>query len=179
MGRDALAQWLGRLHGLLGALSPQGLALVDGLPLAAETEWTDRLDAATRVLAATPDFDPIHARGWLVRLHVREGPPIALLLALEQRIDESDPLLVIAFALCRLAWRLSERLPHPAGPARAETREAIHALRNGLNSVVMTSAVITGPQLSPDLRVFANDLENAVDRSVKALKQLAALTSPD
>ena len=95
------------------------------------------------------------------------------------RRKEDDPLLVLGFALCRLAWRLRERQPLPAGPLRIEMREAVHALRNGLNSVVMSSAVLNSGMLPADLRSFGDDLDAAVGRSLHSLRELSTLISAE
>jgi hypothetical protein len=58
-------------------------------------------------------------------------------------------------------------------------REAIHALRNGLNSVVMSSAVLNSAMLPADLRGFGNDLDEAVGRSLQSLRHLSTLISPE
>jgi hypothetical protein len=178
MSDESLGPWLGQVHGLLGALSPRGLAVIRGLPMEGDAGRIERVPGDARVLAATPGFDPARG-GWLVRLYVRDQAPPALMLALDREFDEGDPLLVLGFALCRLAWRLRERQPLPAGPMRVEMREAIHALRNGLNSVVMSSAVINSPMLPPDLRSFGDDLDHAVGRSLQSLRDLSTLISAE
>lgn len=179
MADAALGQWLEQVRGLLVSLSPRGLAVVQGVSMNTDAARIDRLPAESRVLAATEGFDPQAARGWLVRLYVRDQAPPAMLLALEDEFEEGAPLLVLGFALCRLAWRLRERQPLPAGPIRVEMREAIHALRNGLNSVVMSSAVLNSAMLPADLRSFGNDLDDAVGRSLQSLRHLSTLISPE
>lgn len=179
MADDSQGQWLGHVHGLLSSLSPRGLAVVQGIAMESDALRIDRLPDDARLVEATPGFDPRGAGGWLVRLYVRDQAPPALLLALDQDLDEGSPLLVLGFALCRLGWRLRERQPLPAGPVRVELRETIHALRNGLNSVVMSSAVLNSPLLSPQLRSFGADLDNAVGRSLQSLRQLSMLISPE
>ena len=178
MADDSLAQWLAQLHGLLGALSPRAIAVVQGVPMDGDAGRLQSLPGGARVVEATPGFEPVRG-GWLVRLYVRDQTPPALVLDLSQEFDASDPLLVLGFALCRLAWRLRERQPLPAGPLRVEMREAIHALRNGLNSVVMSSAVINSPMLPPDLRSFGDDLDHAVGRSLQSLRDLSTLISAE
>jgi len=175
----SLDAWLGQLQALLGALSPRSLAVVQGLSMDSDAARLDRLPAEARVLAATPGFDAGTASGWLVRLYLRDHSPPALVLDLGEAFDDGDALLVLAFALCRLAWRLRERQPLPAGPVRTEMREAIHALRNGLNSVAMTSAVLNSAMLPADLRSFGDDLEHAVGRSLQSLRDLSTLITPE
>ena len=178
MADAALGQWLGQVQGLLGGLSPRALAVVRGVTMEADAGRLERLPDGATVVEATPGFDP-QAGGWLVRLYVRDQAPPAMVLALDKPFEEGDPLLVLGFALCRLAWRLRERQPLPAGPLRVEMREAIHALRNGLNSVVMSSAVINSPMLPPDLRSFGDDLDHAVGRSLQSLRDLSTLISAE
>jgi hypothetical protein len=180
MADDSLGQWLGHVRGLLSALAPRGLAVVHGLSMEGDSMRIERLPEEARVQESTPGFDArANTGGWLVRLYVRDQAPPALLLALDDDMEEGAPLLVLAFALCRLGWRLRERQPLPAGPVRVEMREAIHALRNGLNSVVMSSAVINSPMLPAELRSFGDDLENAVGRSLHSLRHLSTLISPE
>jgi hypothetical protein len=179
MADAALGPWLELMRELLAALAPRGLAVVQGLSMDADAAHIDRLPAEARVVAATAGFDPRSTSGWLVRLYVRDQAPPALLLALEDDLEDGAPLLVLGFALCRLAWRLRERQPLPAGPLRVEMREAIHALRNGLNSVVMSSAVLNSAMLPADLRSFGNDLDDAVGRSLQSLRHLSTLISPE
>ena len=179
MADAALGEWLIQVRALLATLSPRGLAVVQGLSMDTDAVRLDRLPDEARVLAATEGFDPRAASGWLVRLYVRDQAPPALLLALDEPFEDGAPLLVLAFALCRLAWRLRERQPLPAGPVRVEMREAIHALRNGLNSVVMSSAVLNSALLPADLRSFGNDLDDAVGRSLQSLRHLSTLISPE
>lgn len=179
MADASLERWLGQLGGLLGSLGPRGMAVVQGVAMDGDAARIDRLPDTAKVVATTPGFDPLAGPGWLVRLYVRDQAPPALLLSLADEHEEGAPLLVLGFALCRLAWRLRERQPLPAGPVRVEMREAIHALRNGLNSVVMSSAVINSPMLPADLRSFGDDLDNAVGRSLESLRHLSTLISPE
>lgn len=178
MADASLGAWLAQVQGVLGALSPRALAVVRGVAMETDAGRIGRLPDDATLVDATPGFDP-QAGGWLVRLYVRDQAPPAMLLVLDRDFDEGDPLLVLGFALCRLAWRLRERQPLPAGPLRVEMREAIHALRNGLNSVVMSSAVINSPMLPPGLRSFGDDLDNAVGRSLQSLRDLSTLISAE
>jgi hypothetical protein len=180
MSDASLGPWLGHVRGLLSALAPRGLAVVHGVSMDSDAMRIGRLPEEARVQESTAGFDPrANAGGWLVRLYVRDQSPPALLLAIEEDLDENSPLLVMGFALCRLGWRLRERQPLPAGPVRVEMREAIHALRNGLNSVAMTSAVLNSPMLPADLRSFGDDLDKAVGRSLQSLRDLSTLISPE
>jgi hypothetical protein len=179
MGDAALGEWLEVVRSLLSNLEPRGLAVVQGLSMDTDAVRLDRLPPEARVLAATMDFDPLQSSGWLVRLYVRDQAPPAMLLALEEDLEEGAPLMVLGFALCRLAWRLRARQPLPPGPVRIEMREAIHALRNGLNSVVMSSAVLNSAMLPADLRSFGNDLDDAIGRSLQSLRHLSTLIAPE
>lgn len=179
MGDAALSQWLETVRALLASMSPRGLAVVQGLSMDSDAARLDRLPAEATVLAATEGFDPRAASGWLVRLYVRDQAPPAMVLSFDEEFEDGAPLLTLGFGLCRLAWRLRERQPLPAGPVRAEMREAIHALRNGLNSVVMSSAVLNSSLLPPDLRSFGDDLDDAVGRSLQSLRHLSTLISPE
>lgn len=175
----ALDAWLGHVRGLLASISPRGLAVLRGVPMASDSARCERLPAEAVVVATTPGFDPHAGSGWLVRLYLREQSPPALLVCFDEPLEDGAPLLVLAFALVRLAWRLRERQPLPAGAPRVEMREAIHSLRNGLNSVVMSSAVINSAMLPPDLRSFGSDLDDAVARSLQSLRHLSTLISPE
>lgn len=175
----ALQGWLEHVVGLLGAMAPRGLAVVQGLSMDTDAVRLDRLPAQAQVLAATSGFDAHASTGWLLRLYVRDQAPPALLLDFDENLEDGAPLLTLAFGLCRLAWRLRERQPLPASPVRVELREAIHALRNGLNSVVMSSAVLNSAMLPNELRGFGNDLDAAVGRSLQSLRHLSTLISPE
>ena len=179
MAQGALEQWLEQLRGLLASLSPLGLAVMRGVPMERDAARLEGLPPGAQVLAATPGFDATQGHAWVLRLYVRDQSPPAMVVLLERDLDDAEPLLVLGFALCRLAWRLRESQPLPAGPLRVEMREAVHALRNGLNSVVMSSAVLNSGMLPPDLRSFGDDLDAAVGRSLQSLRELSTLISAE
>lgn len=179
MSEAALGPWLEHVAALLGPMRLRGLAVVQGVPMQADAVRLDGLPADARVIAATPGFQASEAGGWLLRLYVRDQAPPALAMSFDEEHEDGAPLLTLAFGLCRLAWRLRERQPLPASPVRVELREAIHALRNGLNSVVMSSAVLNSALLPDSLRSFADDLDDAVGRSLQSLRHLSTLISPE
>jgi hypothetical protein len=163
--------WLVALQRLLAPLAPRHLTLLVGSFAGEEVSWITRLPAGTRVLQATADSTP-HS-GWLVPLPA-EGH--ALLVDGGAGLDACDPALVMARVLCRAAWRM--RHPPPQVLVSNESRQALHDLRNGLNSVLMTSAVIGGAALPEGLGEFVSDLEQAGKRSLRALAELSAYIAP-
>ena len=167
--------WLGALQLLLAPMEPRGLALLDGEFSGDDMNRVDSVPPLSRVAAATEGFHPGPA--WLVRLPCNErSGEHALLIDGGDQLEPTMPLVVMARLLCRAAWRV--RFPPGNALASAdESRQALHDLRNGLNSVVMSSAVIGGAALPEHLRGFVHDLENAGRRSLRALTELSSIVS--
>ena len=174
--KDDDRAWLGALQMLLAPLEPRGLALLDGEFPGDDMNRVDALPPDSRVAAATEGFRP--GPGWLVRLPCNErSGQRALLLDGGDHLEAAMPLVVMARLLCRAAWRVRYP-PSNAMGAGDESRQALHDLRNGLNSVVMSSAVIGGAVLPEHLRGFVHDLENAGRRSLRALTELSSMIVP-
>ena len=168
--------WLAALQVLLAPMEPRGLALLDGEFSGDDMSRVEAVPSRCRIAASTEHFRPGPA--WLVRLPCNErSGQHALLLDGGDQLEATTPLVVMARLLCRAAWRVR----FPPGNLLAsgdESRQALHDLRNGLNSVVMSSAVIGGAALPEDLRGFVLDLENAGRRSLRALTELSSMMVP-
>lgn len=164
-------EWLLALQRLLAPLAPRHLTLLAGSFPGEEISWVTRHLPGARVLQATADSTP--QSGWLVPLPAESH---ALLVDGGVGLECSDPALVMARVLCRAAWRMR----NPPSPLLVsnESRQALHDLRNGLNSVLMTSAVIGGAALPEGLGEFVSDLEQAGKRSLRALAELSAYIAP-
>lgn len=165
--------WLGAMQVLLAPMEPRGLALLDGEFSGDDISRVDSVPSHSRVASSTEGFRPGPA--WLVRLpcNDRSGQH-ALLIDGADQLEPTTPLVVMVRLLCRAAWRV--RFPPSNVMASGdESRQALHDLRNGLNSVVMTSAVIGGAALPEHLRGFVHDLENAGRRSLRALTELSSV----
>lgn len=165
-------EWLGSVHVLLGPLSPLATGLLAHAPAHEEFLWVDALPSGARLLAHAGAHVP--ERGWLLRLP--SGAPRSLLVDSAAALDPGGAPLALARQLARTAWRLRE--PAAGLPIRDETSQAMHDLRNGLNSVSMTTAVVAGAALPAELRGFVDDLQAASRRSLRALAELAEWSSP-
>jgi hypothetical protein len=169
----AAARWLDQLAGLLGPLQAGRLVLVGGLVLPMRMQWVDRLPADVQpVVPADAAIEA--ASGWLIQLEADESDPLLLFVAAaEPGVDECS--LRQAAALVRAAWRL--QFGAAAGDGPDELAEAIHALRNSLNSVLMSAAVVsTCADLLPErLQPIAREIEGAAARSVQRLHRLTGL----
>ena len=62
-----------------------------------------------------------------------------------------------------------------AAPRPDETAEAVHALRNALNAVVMNAAVLEQYPLPDRAQIIAQELRIALARSLEALNRFALL----
>jgi hypothetical protein len=173
-GKD-FGPWLSALQVLLAPMEPRGLALLDGEFPGDDMNRIDALPGRSRIGASTEGFRPGPA--WLVRLPCNErSGQHALLIDGGDGLDPAAPLAVMARLLCRSAWRVR----FPPGNLLAscdESRQALHDLRNGLNSVVMSSAVIGGAALPENLKGIVHDLESAGRRSLRALTELSSVVS--
>ncbi len=174
-----LQPWLAALQVLLEPLRPQRLALVHGLVLPPRLQWVDQL--TDDALAIEPDDDALrHCSGWVFPLDPRSSEPTHLFVATDSDQSRPDPLMQAATGLCRAAWRLRQG-EHALGDDDARALgESIHGLRNGLNSVLMSAAVITTcADLLPErLQPIAREIESAAQRSVERLHRLTALIEP-
>lgn len=168
--------WLADIGPLLAPLQPTGLALVDGFALSHKVLWVSRLPE--EVVARAADFEPVVGRsGWLFQLDPRLQDGDLLFVASDTSRASSDPVLAIAATLVRCAWRLRQVDASGGSDERGEVAEAVHALRNSLNSVLMSAAVITTcADLLPErLQPIAREIEAAAERSVQRLHRLTAV----
>ncbi len=169
----AVETWLQSLLGLLAPLGPTALVLRASERERTSIEWIEVLsDPQEDVRAQVPaDFRPND--GWLIPLGSRDGVFFSLLLCTEVPLMGNAAGLVLVGAVCKsgfgLLWPRHDWLP------RDGTSECLHDLRNGLNTVMMSAAILGGPKLPAELRVFATDLENGAQRSVRALSELSVL----
>lgn len=171
--------WLEAVHGLLQPLAPRGVALVGGDDLAPERSWLEEFPESGGNARHPATFDG-RGPGWLLRLPGATEDRRGLLLALDAAAVDDEAGAILATATVRLAWRLRRhRYGQGATLARSETDEAMHALRNGINSVLMVSAVFASAALPETLRPFAADLQNAGRRSQTSLSELALLLEQD
>lgn len=165
-------EWLGAVLVLLGPLSPRATGLLAHSPVHDEFLWVDEVPSGARLLAHAGAGEP--ERGWLLRLP--SGAPRSLLFDGAAALDPAGAPLALARQLVRTAWRLRE--PVTGGAIRDAAGQAMHDLRNGLNSVSMTTAVVAGAALPAELRGFVDDLQAASRRSLRALAELAEWSMP-
>ena len=172
--RADLALWLEQLAGLLRPLRPEGLSLVGGLVLPLKLQWVDQLPADVQLLVPA-DGPPPRGSGWLVQLEADESDPLLLFIAARSP-PESEATLRQVATLVRSAWRLQRGGGGEDGQPD-ELGEAVHALRNSLNSVLMSAAVVTTcADLLPErLQPIAREIEAAAARSVQRLHRLTGL----
>lgn len=166
--------WLHALAVLLHALRPRALALVPSPP-PTQRRTIERLDAeAARCAGLAP--------GWLFGLGdgngTSDGSTLALHVATDQVLSATDRRVLLGSALGRLAWRLhapdAQYEPAAADPLLAD---AVHALRNGLNSTVMNTAVLAAcaHEMPAALEEATRRVEQAAARSAVELHRLMAL----
>jgi signal transduction histidine kinase len=168
--------WLADLGALLAPLQPAGLALVDGFALSQKFLWVSRLPA--EVVPRVSELDALGERsGWRFQLDPRQPEAALLFVASATGRGGEDPLPAAAATLVRCAWRLRQAEGGGACDDRSDLAEAIHALRNSLNSVLMSAAVITTcADLLPErLQPIAREIEAAAERSVQRLHRLTAV----
>jgi hypothetical protein len=172
--RAGLAQWLGQLGVLLAPLRPDRLVVVGGLVLPMKLQWVDRLPGDVQPLQPV-EPSPVGQSGWLIQLEADESDPLLLFVAARARVETSDTALKVVATLVRSAWRLRQGLDDEDAPD--DLSEAIHALRNSLNSVLMSAAVVTTcADLLPErLQPIAREIEAAAARSVQRLHRLTGL----
>ena len=175
----ALRDWLPALQGLLAPLEPRRLVLLRGLVMPSRLQWIDRMpdDVVVEADGGTLQADD---SGWLFPLEKRGAQPLLLFMVTDRAEAAPDLLMNAAATLCRCAWRLRQG-EHGDGDDDARALgEAIHGLRNGLNSVLMSAAVITTcADLLPErLQPIAREIEAAAHRSVDRLHKLTALIEP-
>jgi hypothetical protein len=165
--------WLRALLPLLAPVAPAALALLQHAPPHEEFGWTPAWPPDARPLAHAGPRVP--QRGWL--LHLPAAAPRALLLDADPGLDPVGAPLTLVRQLVRSAWRLRE--PGAATAIGDPARQAMHDLRNGLNSVSMTSAVVASAAGLPEpLRGFVDDLQGAARRSLRALAELSEWMPP-
>ncbi len=164
--------WLRSLRPLLSELSPGELYLLR-MPMAQELLWHERAPDPARVLAASV-VGTACGRGWLIRLDAALTRPIALFIGSRgERVDRAQ--LMLGAALCRTAWKLADWRASGGEARPDETAEAVHALRNALNAVVMNAAVLGQYSLPDRAQVIVQELETALARSLEALNRFALL----
>jgi len=178
-GPVALRDWLLALQGMLAPLEPQRLVLLRGLVLPPRLQWIERMPDDVVV---EPDGGRLQDgdSGWLFPLEKQGNQPLLLFLVTDRAEAAPDVLMNAAATLCRCAWRLRQG-EHGSGDDEVRALgEAIHGLRNGLNSVLMSAAVITTcADLLPErLQPIAREIEAAAHRSVDRLHKLTALIEP-
>jgi hypothetical protein len=171
--RAGLGNWLGQLALMLAPLRPERLFVVGGLVLPLKLQWVDRLPADVQALWPV-EPSPVGQSGWLIQLESDESDPLLLFVATRARAECADSGLKVVATLVRSAWRLRQGLDDDAPD---DMSEAIHALRNSLNSVLMSAAVVTTcADLLPErLQPIAREIEAAAARSVQRLHRLTGL----
>jgi hypothetical protein len=166
------APWLDALRCLLHPLRPAGIALLEGEFEGEDMSWLEAPPARLRLRAAS---GAVPQAGWLIKLpYAGVGEHASLLVEGGRGLEGTATVLVMARLLARSAWRVRFLPPEQHGGS-SEYRHAVHELRNGLNSVLMSSAVIAGARLPEDLQPFVQDLESAGRRSLRALTELTSL----
>jgi hypothetical protein len=172
--RAGLAQWLAQVGALLAPLRPDRLVVVGGLVLPLKLQWVDRLPASVQPLLPV-EPSPVGQSGWLIQLESDESDPVLLFVVSRARVEASEGSLKVVATLVRSAWRLRQGLDDEDAPD--DISEAIHALRNSLNSVLMSAAVVTTcADLLPErLQPIAREIEAAAARSVQRLHRLTGL----
>jgi hypothetical protein len=172
--RQACDDWLQPLELLLAPLRPERLAVVGGGGMQLKVQWTSRLPDDA-VLIEPRDACLIGRSGWLFQLPSEGTEPQLLFLVTDHEDAASEAMLESATGLVRCAWRLRRGAGEDS--EAAELAEAIHALRNSLNSVLMSAAVITTcADLLPErLQPIAREIEAAAARSVQRLHRMTGL----
>jgi hypothetical protein len=172
--RAALADWLAQLRALLAPLQPERLVVVGGLVLPLKLQWVERLPADVHPLVPG-EPSPVGQSGWLIQLEADESAPLLLFVGARERAEASETALRGVATLVRSAWRLRQGFDDESGPD--DVSEAVHALRNSLNSVLMSAAVVTTcADLLPErLQPIAREIEAAAARSVQRLHRLTGL----
>lgn len=112
-------------------------------------------------------------RGWLVPVGTRDDVAFCLLLCSDTPPMPSAAELPLLATVGRASFALL--CPGRSPAARTALRDCLHELRNGLNSVLMSAAIVAGPKLPDELRIFAADLQDGTQRSLRALTELSLL----
>lgn len=172
-------EWLENLRALLQPLRVGSLALLGNTVLEREPIWTAQLPSEAIVLLASDGFDPAQAPGWLFPLRAPDRPPQILHLGSKEQRHDAEPAMVLGIALCRLAWRLQQPSPLPQSPRTPQLRDAVHSLRNGLNSVLMNAAVLGTATLPAAMQPIRDELGSAAQRSLQSLHELMVLVGSD
>lgn len=178
MRAEPLDRWLQSLQQLLAPLAPKALVLLSSRESGVELGRVDDWPAGTEPVAQSAEVVAAEAQGWLIRLPPGEAiDHPSLLIVSDDARSIDDPQVVLARVLCRAAWRF-RCPPSSVLAAGDESRQAVHDLRNGLNSVLMSTAVIGSAKLPEEMRGFVQDLESAGKRSLRALTELSTLMVP-
>lgn len=170
---DAHESWLRCLRLLLSDVSPGGLCLLR-MPLTQDLLWYERAPDTALILAASDD-GAASGRGWLIRLDDSATRPIALFVGSRggEGVDRAQ--LMLGAALCRTAWKFADWRASGGEARPDENAEAVHALRNALNAVVMNAAVLEQYSLPDRAEVIVRELQTALSRSLEALNRFALL----
>jgi len=176
MRTDAVA-WLEPMTELLREpLAANSLARVAGPSLMQDFAWVSALPEDMQFVEG--DATVLQGcSGWVILLQERELQSDYLFVSSRQRTAFDDRRLLLAVALARIAWRLHSLSPQVNSAFCAETTDAIHAVRNGLNTLRMTSAVFVAHTASmPDtLKPFVTTIDAAAARTVQSFNRLCVL----
>lgn len=167
-----LDRWLQGIWQLLAPVQPAALAIVRVSGLGGRVEWQDEAIPGDHILHAYPSGSPATFGGWLIGLGTREGAGLGLLLRTTPDLPRGATELKLAASLCRAGFGLL--WPADEGTKDSAVEEGLHELRNALNCAAMSVTLLTGPQLPLELRGHADDTRNAIDRSIRALRNLAS-----
>lgn len=170
---DAHDTWLRCLRLLLNDLSPGELCLLR-MPLAQDLLWYERAPDPALIFAVS-GTGPASGRGWLVRLDDSPTRPTALFVGNHGSEGVDRAQLMLGAVLCRTAWRFADWRASGGEARRDDNAEAIHALRNALNAVVMNAAVLAQYSLPDRAQAIAQELQAALARSLEALNRFALL----
>lgn len=159
-------------QGLLPLLQPVRASRVRWLRVPADTA-----PVAWHAAHVLPDGGAV-GDGWLFVLGpLPEGA--AAVFVETPRGAACDRGVLLASTLCRLAWQLQAPGGEAAGDAPLDpaVADAIHALRNGLNTAGMNAAVLAAcaAQLPHDLVPVVKQVEQASGRSGVELQRLVTL----
>lgn len=153
---SALQSWLQALQALLSVEDAVSLCL-QRIRLERELQPCARPDAAADQAEATAQA------GWLLRLDADH--------ALHLTGGAADPAqLQAVLALCRAAWALAPG--HRCTAASETVSEALYDLRNGLDTIVMSTALLAQSGLLPTARLTLREVEAGLQRSLAALERL-------
>ncbi len=169
-----LTAWLNDLHGVLGPVAPTALVIISDVLVEHSVSRCPEGLMGLPSVASSPNGADTQGDGLLIRLQAVDERPYALFLATDRldKITECDCRQVAM--LCRLAWQLANAEGIGDVAVDEELDHAIHALRNGLNTVAMSAAVLRSSAMPEPLAQISGDLEAAAQRSIESLRLVAA-----